>query len=175
MTVKQTLDAADEVFARLWDELEEGGHFFYIPIKRAKAFEVKEPFGPRVSAKFPKLGEDIEDAHKCYACGRYTACVFHLMRVVEVAVQRLGKKLGVKNAKNLVWQVILDQVNLAIKSLPAKSPKTKKFAAVTGHLYNVKVAWRNEVMHPKETYTEEEAETLLSLVKVFMVEVASVI
>jgi hypothetical protein len=173
LTVQQTLNTVDEVFNRLWDEIEEGGHFFYIPIKRANAFDTKEPFGPEVSAKFPKLGEDIEEAHKCYACGRNTACVFHLMRVMEVAVQRLGQKLKIKNVKNLVWQVILDQINGAIKALPPKSAKTKKLAAVAGHLYNVKLAWRNEVMHPKATYTQDEAETLLALVKIFMAEAAS--
>ena len=34
---------------------------------------------------------------------------------------------------------------------------TKKYAAISSNLYHVKLAWRNEVMHPKQTYTEEEA------------------
>ena len=173
LTVEESYKGLDEVVVRLWDELESGGHFFYIPIERAKLFDEKEPFGPLVSKKFPILTEDIQEAHRCYASGRYTATVFHLMRIMEVAVQRLGKKLRVQNVKNLVWQVILDQINSAISLLPAKSAKTKKFAAVAGHLYNVKLAWRNEVMHPKATYTEEEAENLLSLVKIFMAEVSS--
>lgn len=172
LTMRETVAALDEIFVRLWDELERGGHFFYIPIKRAESFDAKEPFGRIVSAKFPKLTEDIEEAHKCYACGRYTACVFHLMRIMEAAVQRFGKKLGVANVQNLVWQNILDRVNAAIKALPPKSSRTKKFAAVASHLYNVKLAWRNEVMHPKATYTEAEAENLLAQVKVFMNELA---
>ena len=167
-TLKQTLDSFDRVFERLWDELESGGHFFYVPIKRAAWFDVKEPFGPTVSKKFPKLSEDIEaSSDKCYACGRYTACVFHLMRVMEVAVQRFGKKLKVAQTQSLAWQNILDQINAAIKSLPQKSARTKKFASIAGHLYNVKLAWRNEVMHPKATYTKEEAEALLTQVRSF--------
>ena len=36
------------------------------------------------------------------------------------------------------------------------------------HLYHVKQAWRNDVMHPKKTYTEEEAKAAFSAVKSFM-------
>lgn len=161
-------DKVDEITTRLYDEIENHGKFFYIPIDRANYFDTLEPFGRIVSQKFPKLTEDIQEAAKCYACGRYTACVFHLMRIMEHGVQRFGKKLGVKQVELLVWQVILDQTNKAISALPAKSSQTKKFAAIAGHLYNVKLAWRNEVMHPKATYTEEEAEHLLSQIKFFM-------
>jgi hypothetical protein len=49
-----------------------------------------------------------------------------------------------------------------------KKAKTKKLAEIASHLYNVKVAWRNEVMHPKQTYTEEEAEMLLKQVAAFL-------
>ena len=175
MTLRETLDAADEVFNRLWDELEQGGHFFYIPIDRAESYDLKEPFGAKVSSKFPKLTEDIEEAHKCYACGRYTACVFHLMRIMEHGVQRLGRKLNISNAQNLVWQVILDQVNKAISQMPSTNRKKKKYAEIASHLYNVKLAWRNEVMHPKATYTEDEAKGLLSQICRFMQTLAEVV
>jgi hypothetical protein len=42
--------------------------------------------------------------------------------------------------------------------MDAKQLSTKAYAEAASHLYNVKVAWRNEVMHPKQTYTFEEAE-----------------
>ena len=45
----------------------------------------------------------------------------------------------------------------------------------TASLYAVKVAWRNEVMHPKETYTLEEAENLIRLVKGFMQQLAEIV
>jgi hypothetical protein len=36
------------------------------------------------------------------------------------------------------------------------------------HLYHVKQAWRNGTMHPKKTYTQEEAEAVFAAVRVFM-------
>lgn len=49
---------------------------------------------------------------------------------------------------------------------------TKVYAAAAGHLYNVKIAWRNEVMHPKKTYTAEEAKKLLNAVDTFIRDLA---
>ena len=174
-TVSEVWSQVDGVFERLLDEVDSRGSFFYIPLSRAQYFSREEAFGKVVSKKFPRLTEDIQDACKCYACGRYTACVFHLMRVMEYGLQRLGKKLGVPNVEIEVWQKILDQVNSEIKKLPHKHLRTVKLAQIAGHLYNVKLAWRNEVMHPKSTYTEEEAENLLKQVGIFMDGLAKVV
>lgn len=159
----------EEVNSRLFDEFESHGKFFYIPQARADLFETQEPFGPVISRKFPKLIEDAQEAAKCYACARYTACVFHLMRVMEYGVQRLGKKLKVEiDVENENWQNILNSITKEIKLMDAKKQRTKLYAEIANHLYNVKVAWRNTVMHPKATYTEEEAENLLAQVGAFM-------
>jgi hypothetical protein len=48
-------------------------------------------------------------------------------------------------------------------------------ASVAANLYAVKLAWRNEVMHPKQTYTEEEAVALGTAVKAFMTDLLGVI
>ena len=174
LKLREVFDRVNDVCSRLFDELESRGKFFYIPIDRAKFFDLSEPYGESVSRKFPKLTEDIQEAARCYCCGRFTACVFHLMRVMEGGLQKLGKKLQVKTT-DAVWQVVLDQVNCAIKAMPPKATKTKQCATMAGHLYNVKLAWRNEVMHPKETYTEEEAENLLKQVGIFMQSLAKVV
>ena len=55
-----------------------------------------------------------------------------------------------------------------IKSLPAKDTRTVALSQAAGYLYNVKVAWRNPTMHPRITYTLEEAADLISAVKAFM-------
>jgi hypothetical protein len=46
---------------------------------------------------------------------------------------------------------------------------------VAANLYAVKLAWRNEVMHPNDKYTLEEAGDLIRLVKVFMGQLATVV
>ncbi|MGH9610350.1 MAG: hypothetical protein ACRD34_11840 [Bryobacteraceae bacterium] len=132
-------------------------------------------FGPRVAAKLPNTAEDISEAARCLALSRPTACVFHLMRVIKTGVQVLGNQLGVKLAEEKNWQNILDEVNKAIKGRDQKDAVTKLYAGISSNLYNVKLAWRNEVMHPKQTYTPDEAKKVLSAVDGFTRDLAAVL
>jgi hypothetical protein len=52
-------------------------------------------FGTEVEDKLPNVIEDIAEAGKCLGLRRPTAAVFHLMRIMEVGVQKFGDKLGV--------------------------------------------------------------------------------
>lgn len=79
---------------RIVDELKET-EFAHIDAEKVQYYKQQELFGSVVGEKFPKLIEDIASSGTCYALGQYTACVFHLMRVMEHCVQRLGKKLKV--------------------------------------------------------------------------------
>jgi hypothetical protein len=45
----------------------------------------------------------------------------------------------------------------------------------SANLYAVKLAWRNEVMHPNDTYTLEEAEDILRQVKLFMQQLVEIV
>jgi hypothetical protein len=122
--------------------------FMHIPTEQANFYDQKELFGKQVNDKFPGIQFDIVEAGNCYATGRGTACVFHLMRIMETGVQEFGKKLGVTLVNEKNWQNILDEINKAIKALP-KSPVTVEMSEAAANLYAVKLAWRNEVMHPK--------------------------
>jgi len=149
--------------------------FFRMPSTQSEFYDQKELFGSDVNTKFPTVQYDMVEAGNCYAMGRGTACVFHLMRIMEVGVQNFGTKLGVALAGDKNWQNILDEINKAIKSLPAKDPVTVTVSQASANLYAVKLAWRNEVMHPKDTYTLEEAENLIRQVKLFMGQLATII
>jgi hypothetical protein len=166
----------DEVAARMRDELLLC-LFMQIPSDRIDYFVDKPQFGEAVATKFPKAITDIQEAGKCYATGRSTASVFHLMRVMEVSVQWLGTKLGIILAGRKNWHNILDEVDKAIKALPVKTTaqrkKRSRLAEASAHLRMVKDAWRNDVMHPKETYSEEEAERIFRNVKDFMIHLAT--
>jgi HEPN domain-containing protein len=149
----------------------------YMPPAKAKYCEPRPQFGPIVQEKFGKATEDIEEAAKCYATSRNTATVFHLMRVMELAVQYLGDELGIDLVREKNWHNLLDEVDKAVRALPIKSSgqkaKRNRYAESSAHLRMVKDAWRNDVMHPKETYTEEEAERIFRNVKDFMVHLAA--
>jgi hypothetical protein len=159
---------------RIVDDLEDR-LFLNVPTSQAPLYlQASPPFGEEVNNHFP-VAEDVSEAAKCLALNRTTAAVFHLMRVMEIAVQRFGDKLGVTLVAEKNWQVILDQINSAIKAMNHKDPKTKAYAGAASHLYNVKVAWRNEVMHPKQTYTFEEAKAIFDNAKTFMNDLVGVI
>ena len=149
--------------------------FMSVPADRAAFYAQPQLFGEAVNSRFPACQYDIEESGNCYAAGRGTACAFHLMRVMEQAVQEFGVALGIAFTTEKNWQNILDEINKAIKSLPAKDNRTIALSQAAGHLYNVKVAWRNPTMHPRITYTLEEAADLISAVKAFMTELAQVI
>ncbi len=149
--------------------------FMFIASDRADSYANPQLFGDGVSKKFPGCQYDIEEAGNCYVAGRSTACAFHLMRVMETGVQEFGTVLGITRTNEKNWQNILDEINAKIKALPPKDVRAIALSQAAGCLYNVKVAWRNPTMHPKITYTLEEAADLISNVKGFMRELAQVI
>jgi hypothetical protein len=162
---------AHRLFAQLADTIRlemQTVLFFHLPSSQAQFYERKELFGREVSKRFSNLESDIIEAGNCLALGRGTACVFHLMRVMEAGVQELGSVLGIGKVAEKNWQPILDEVNKAIKTLPHHGSGTATLSEVAANLYSVKLAWRNEVMHPKATYTVDEATDVLRQVKLFM-------
>ena len=158
--------------------MEECGDRFFLAVSAENADYYKQTtplFGPDAEAKFPQMSEDISESGKCIALDRPTAAVFHLMRVTEIGVQCFGDKLGVTLTSEKNWQNILDEINKTIKAMDHKAAQTKAYAAVSSHLYNVKIAWRNEVMHPKQTYTSDEAMNIFAATKVFICDLASLL
>lgn len=155
---------ADELQARA---------LFSLPSASVNMIDSKEPFGPEVDAAFPLAAEDIGEATKCLAFGRYTAVVFHLMRAMESAVQAAASKLGTKQIDK-VWGHLLADIKTAVEAMPQGSDRNQWSENLT-LLYHVKQAWRNDTMHPKNTYTEEQATEVFRAVKSFMTHLAGLV
>jgi hypothetical protein len=163
---------AAEIVGRVQDELAD---IVLLRVhKKPELFNVRFPFGEEVAAKLPSMAEDAQEAATCLSLERWTASVFHLMRVVEIGVQKFGDKIGISLTTEKNWQNILDEVNKAIKKMDPKNELTKQYASLAAHLYNVKLAWRNEVMHPKATYTEQEADEIYLHVDTFIRNIAKI-
>jgi hypothetical protein len=160
-----------ELRERIKEELEERRLYcvdpFYIEILNQSA----APFGDKVAVLIPNVSSDLTDATLCLAMSRYTACVFHLMRAMEHSVMRLGQKLNVtvidKNNTILEWGPIISNINDVLHKMPKDDYKTK-WSAVASLLHYVRIAWRNSTMHPKNTYTEDEARDVYNSCKSFM-------
>lgn len=156
---------------RVWDELR-GRFFLTMPSGDVALYKQTEPlFGDVVAEKFPHASEDISEAGKSISLGRYTASVFHLMRAMEIAVKALGLKLAVtvvdKDNVDLEWGKIVANLRGPVDQMPKGGTKEKWSEAIV-LLVHVKQAWRNPTMHPKQTYTEEEAKEIFSSARSFM-------
>jgi hypothetical protein len=137
------------------------------------------PFGDKVRDTFgSSADEEIVEAGKCLAVDRTTACVFHLMRAMEIVVTRLGSKLQVtlidKNNIGLVWGKIVGNMNDKIDSMP-KGPEQNKWSESVSLLRHVGKSWRNDTMHQKKTYTESEAQDVYNAVKAFMIDLSDLV
>lgn len=137
-------------------------------------------FGKRVQDKFPSTMFDFEEAGKCLAFGRATACVFHLMRVLELALGVLGSKFGVSLA-HTNWNPAIEQIESKIrdmrkdpawKVLPDCKEQQEFYAQAASHFGVLKDAWRNHTMHSRGKYTEEEAEQIFANVRSFLQKLA---
>jgi len=120
----------------------------------------------KVIDKCNNLTFDIDESGKCLSFSRYTSCVFHLMRIIEKGVQILGDNLDVLETHTKTWGEIVKNVNNAIKS--KNLHKSQRYNETITYLTNIRIAWRNEVMHPKDTYTQEEAIGIYDATKIFM-------
>ena len=184
ISLKKSLD---ELKSRILDEIDSP---LLLGVKhgRAEYFENSIPFSQDVFEKFQSATFDIEEASKCFALARYTACVMHLQRVMEIGLKAFASTLGVwdkiKNEKPN-WGNILSPIRDEIGernrekkkkentfTSPEKkwnSPEEREFCnGVRPFLEAVRTAWRNPSMHVGKKYTEEEAEDIFHAAKGFM-------
>ncbi len=163
-----------ELQSRIQDEL---SHMeLWLITKEDRRFIKTDPFGPDIPNKFAQARDDIEEAGKCLAYGRGTACVFHLMRVMEVGLRALGASLNdprLDPKRNPSWDSILkkcdEELLKPIKNRSAEWQQDDAFySTAAAQLHAVKDAWRNPTMHVERKYTPEEAEEVWNAVRAFM-------
>jgi hypothetical protein len=163
----ERLSFIKEIEFRITDEME-SALFLYITTDMALFYEKTDLFGPNVRELFPETSYDIEEAGKCLATSRGTACVFHLMRVMEILLRRISKLLGIPYAPS--WEAYIKQIADRIKAKHrTKGVQWKRdepfFTDVLGGLEAIKIAWRNPTMHVRGEYTLEEAEDVFRAVR----------
>jgi HEPN domain-containing protein len=171
-TYRDFFTFGSELGGRLVDEMEERS---FIALNGIEAQHYIEPLKGWDDAldKLPNLTDDVGEASRCFAFGRYSAAMFHTMRALELAVQALSAKLGIHNVER-EWGKLLSDIGKAIEKMPTSKERNQWSEAHT-LLYHVKQAWRNEVMHPKQTYTEEEAAEVIGASKSFCRHLANLI
>jgi hypothetical protein len=162
------------------DELK-GAYFLHVQAADIGLYGQPAGFGEKVSERFTEATDDIEAAGNCLAVGEATASVFHLMRVMELGVRALARCLKVRaiDPETANWNVIVDHVNVAINKLPTRTKAMKarkaELAGASAALNSVRIATRNEVMHPKQMYTMEQARDVFQATRLFMRHLADLV
>lgn len=151
--------------------------FLIIPQERAIWLNKQDAFGQNVSEKFNSAQGDIIEAGSCYAVGLYTACVFHLMRVLEHGLGALAKDVNLKFYRQS-WGVIInkiqDKIDEEIKSLnklqkePVRTERLTFLSQTAKEFVYFKDGWRNYAMHGLKEYDGPKALSILNHVKTFM-------
>ena len=152
--------------------------FLMIPSPVVAYYDNPELFGPDVASRFPKANAEITEAGKCYATGNNTACVFHLMRAVELGTRVLVKRLGIlKSLPHPVelcdWGMISRELQKAVANLPKRtsvraSEMSAFYSQALAQFLTLKDAWRNHVAHTRASYDEYQAKSVMITTQHFL-------
>ena len=146
---------------------------------KAELLNPKTPiFGSVVREQFPKAKFEVDEAAKCLAFGRATATIFHLMRVMEIALGAIHSCLGIPIALQGVdrnWGKILGRINYEVtkRSKGKAWAERDYFKEIYARLDAIKDAWRNQTMHVENVYTEQEAQILFDDTRALMEKIAA--
>ncbi|MGC8536626.1 MAG: hypothetical protein ACP5QR_14025 [Rhizomicrobium sp.] len=129
-----------------------------------------------MEAKFPSATFEIREAGNCFALGRFTASVFHLMRVLEIGLTAVGKVFNVSLA-HTNWEPAIRELESKIrgmrqdpdwKSVSDYKEQQEFYAQAISYLVVAKDAWRNYTVHARGKFTEEEAALMMKNIQAFM-------
>jgi hypothetical protein len=164
---------AEVLKTRIQDEYED---ILLLWIEEKEYYQKDDLFGLAVGERFKGASLDISEAGACYAVGRYTACVFHLMRVAEYGLKAIGKRVGFPDNRP-IWEPVLKFINAELNrnhnEISALFKGDIEFiAGISAHMHAVNLAWRRRVAHVERTYTQEEAKRIMEETKNLMQHIA---
>lgn len=125
----------------------------FLPINPEQARFYREPRRDwqEVIGRFAPAAEDIEEASRCYALGRYAASIYHCMQVLEFGLLELGKLLKVTDPKSGFTAVSNELERFLKRKWDGLSDAEKKsrpfFEQINMPIQAIKDACRNKVSH----------------------------
>jgi hypothetical protein len=159
--------------------------FFYIKPERVRFYDIPFEGWGDAPNRFPQVIPDIEEAGKCVALERGTACVFHLMRVAELGLRKLAELFSVTSVTKHTsvefaqWGQILEALTQKVAALRGapkaqRDPQLTEYTELLLSLQGFKDAWRNQVAHVRVSYSPEQAYEILADVQRLMRRLAGV-
>jgi hypothetical protein len=181
--VRRIKSTCEHLTSRIHDEID-AKLIYMIPASAAGYFNSPIPLlGTDVANAFPSTVYDMTEAGNCLALERSTACVFHLMRIMEMAIGSIARCLGIpdpvkpnKKHWGAISQTIQTEINARNVAVPpgwAKPDDKVFFSEIYILMEAVRGAWRNPTMHPDRKHTQEEAFNIFGAVKTFMAKISS--
>jgi hypothetical protein len=123
----QTLERATQVLSSTIEEEMSLREYFEIPPDRARFFDdSRHAFGEAVAERFFSTTFDAAEASRCYALGRNTACVFHLMRVMEIGLTVLARPVDV-SCEHRNWHQVINDIERAVHGIEADRQKPENW------------------------------------------------
>jgi hypothetical protein len=163
-------DGLDQLLVRMDEDLRKRNFIFVEPGWDAY-YGKADAFGLG-SSKLKDCLPDIQRAGNCLAMQEGTACVFHLMRAMEMAVRKLSGRLNITVNAQTTWRILTGAMDGKIKNMPdtkdVDKRKKDKWAEARANLHHVGSVWRNNTMHPATSYTPSQARDVYNAVRVFM-------
>lgn len=159
---------ATNLLSRIQDDF---NGVIFLWVEHDRFYKKPHLFGEEVERCIQGIGEDIEEAGTCYAVGRYTACVFHLQRIMEAGLKALAEPTGERHNPN--WDAILRKIDDELRKGWEErrnffQGKEQEISASAAMLRAVKSSWRNPTMHIDRVYDEDNALDIWNAVKGFM-------
>lgn len=156
-----------EIYTRaLYSEMQ-SKIFVFLPEHRRKYF-IPVKFIPKsIDDPFPLARKELVEAGKCFAFDRYTACVFHCMRAVEVGLRAMAIALEIEKfdfpLEQADWEGIIRKIESKILKMKdmvktAEKDDGQNFNSSAAMQFRYfKDGWRVRVAHTRETYDETQA------------------
>jgi hypothetical protein len=117
---------------------------------------------------FPDAFHDAHEAGACFAFERFTACVYHLMRLSEHGLVSVAASLDVPQGKiSKGWDGCIQGIHAEVNKISSTTPpdwqnKVKKYNDLLSWFTAIKTGWRNPTSHVPRIYTEQSAAGMFS-------------
>jgi len=167
---------AMELHNRVLDELETVC-CYVVPREKTSYLEHAWPANPRIEDSFPSAIPEFKRAGRCFAYSENTACVFHLMRIVDLGLRSVAASLSVNyDARN--WAGIAGKITKSMEQKYGDKTDAWKnqehfYASVLADIQAISKAYRNEGIHDaRKVYEEQDASYLLTVAEHLMTSLA---
>jgi hypothetical protein len=150
--------------------VEELSEFVFLAVPRNRVGFFQLPVGKKV----PGADEAVREFHaarRCLGLGEPTACVLHLVRVIDFGAKTVATSLGI-HTEGLTVGGIAAEIQNSVRSLS----KSGACGSDVEQFYNALVmdlrafirAYRNPVVHGFQVFTDQQANNLVVTVGDFM-------